>query len=157
MASHKLQKLEPRHKAAVRLRVEGKSNDVISERLGIAKTTIERWWGAPLIKEELERVLSDVDAAFAAKLAGAGLEAIDQLVGLMNMRSAEEGISNHQKLEVARELLDRVPQAVKTKDLPQDAPAAQQNMVNVFANMDDAQLAAYVAKWSAGEPDVIDA
>jgi AcrR family transcriptional regulator len=79
LAVKRLQRLNTQHKAACRLKVEGRTIDYISEHLGVAPRTLHVWFSDDLVKEEIERILGDVDDLFKRRLAESGFTALDEL------------------------------------------------------------------------------
>lgn len=102
-----LKKLEPKHLAAIRLRIVGKSNEFIAEELGVKERTLHEWWSMEIVKDEIDRQMETVEKEFATRLtAGAfhGLEALERIIS-----NPPEGISDDIYLKMLEMMLDRNP------------------------------------------------
>jgi hypothetical protein len=75
----RLLKLNTQHKAAARLRVEGRTNEQIAEDLGVAIRTLHVWFSDDLVKQEIRRLLERVEDVFVERKATAGLRALEEL------------------------------------------------------------------------------
>lgn len=153
-----LKNLEPRHMAAVRLRLEGKKNDEIARALGMQKRTLEVWFSDPLIKAEVDRQAARIEDVFVEKLAGAGMQALEVMLEVAQMPTADPTTTEHVKIEAAREIMDRTPALARIADRAQAAAAANQGggtgdaqLVQIFANMPDQQLAEFIQKWQVSD------
>lgn len=104
---HRLNKLGPQHHAAIRMRIEGVPTEEICDRLDVEKRTVYLWFSDPLVKAELVVQLQLVNAAFAERLATAGLVAFEQLRALAEA-PVQGPVSPELKLEVLRDILDRI-------------------------------------------------
>lgn len=71
--------LNLQHKAAARLKVEGKRNAYIAEELGVAVRTLHVWFSDDLMKAEIERLSERIDDIFTHTLATLGLRALNEL------------------------------------------------------------------------------
>lgn len=108
MSTKQLQKLEPRHRAAVRLKILGKRNDFIAEELGVQKRTLEVWFSDPIIKAELAEQLERVDLLFAERLVSSSMLGLDKLEELLQLQ-VNGTIDAETMLAIIRESLDRNP------------------------------------------------
>lgn len=144
-----LKKLEARHKAACRMRIEGKDNAYIAAALGMSKRTLEYWWCDDLIIDYLQTLATNVENEFAVQLATAGMTAVQELTRMLTLDDpADEAISYSQKLAVARELMDRTPALARVTDRPQDPSGGRDgdttNILQIIANMSNDDLADFV-------------
>jgi hypothetical protein len=112
--SQRLQKLGPRHHAAIRMRIAGSSSRDIQEELGVQLRTLYLWFGDPLVQAEIDRQLERISDLMAEKLAVSGLRALDELMRVLGKPDREPDVSDEMKLAVARELLDRCPWMAKS-------------------------------------------
>jgi hypothetical protein len=158
----KLKALDTRHKAACRMRIEGKKNDEIARDLNVSKRTLVVWFSDDLVKEYLEFLAENVEQAFAVELARGGMIAISELVRMIQMPDRDSDVSVHTKIELAREILSRLPGTATNHDrayMEQARTQAPQggsgdtNILNVIGQMDNRELAAFVnGGWQAGLP-----
>ena len=75
--SQRLQKLGPRHHAAIRMRIAGCSNRDIQEEIGVELRTLYLWFGDPLVQAEIDRQLERISGLLAERLAVSGLQVPD--------------------------------------------------------------------------------
>lgn len=145
----KLKHLEPRHKAACRMRIEGKDNDYISAALNISKRTLVCWWCDDLVLDYLDTLAQNVEREFAVQLATAGMVAVQELTSILQSEvDPEERITYSGKLAVARELMDRTPALAKVVDRSPVAPPGEgdtTNILQIIGNMSNEDLAAFVS------------
>lgn len=104
-----LKALQPRHLAAIRLRVAGRNNEFIAEQLGIQETTLHQWFSDSMVLQALETFQTDVNEKLAEKLADNALSGLDVLADLAKRDTMSGPISVEQKMQIAREMLDRNP------------------------------------------------
>jgi hypothetical protein len=145
--SKRLQELSPKHKAACRLRIEGKNNEYIAKEIGTTKRTLVQWWGDDQVKDYLQKLAENVEQEFAIQLARAGMKSIAALTEILDLdvNPGDNGVSPHTKLEVARELMDRLPGTARIGDRNRgNQGGGEGTQVNVFQNMTPEQLAAFV-------------
>lgn len=73
---HRLRELQPRHHAAIRMRIEGRSTEHTSRALAVRPRTLYIWFSDPLVKqalaEQLERSLEMPKARFPSGLSLVG-------------------------------------------------------------------------------------
>lgn len=147
-----LTKLNEKHKAACRLKIEGKSNAFISEQIGVKDETLVRWFSQDLVKNYMEDLAEAVEINFVEKLATVGAEAIDQLLELIKKPDRDSDISAQTKMDAIAMVLDRIPQTALNEQR-QAAPPGETNNNLIFANLDNNSLAAYIhGGWRAGLP-----
>jgi hypothetical protein len=146
-----LKKLGDSHKAACRLRIEGQKNEEIAKTLKISKRTLEIWFSDPLVKDYLQDIAANVEVAFAEKLATAGMTAIHQLTELVEKPDATTDITVSQKVQVAREILDRIPSLAPVRDRPLPQTGDINNYLAIFQGMGDQDLAALIQRWANGD------
>lgn len=149
-----LKALEPRHKAACRLRLQGKDNDFIAKELNVRKPTLYFWFSDPLVKEYLDDLAQNIEVEFAVEMARAGMVAIQELTGEVQKPSDQTTITTSQRVNVAREILDRLPSTARIADRPQVGGGGgdgDTNYTAIFANMDDQDLVAFINRWKAGD------
>ncbi len=129
------------------MRIEGKKNDYIAEALGMSKRTLVCWWCDELIVDYLHTLAQNVEREFAVQLATAGLTAVNELSRILQLGDAEEAPSFHQKLEIARDLMDRTPALAKVVDrqeVPGTSGGDTTNVLQIIGNMSNDDLASYV-------------
>lgn len=150
----RLEKLNHAHKAACRMRIEGKTNEEICKELRISKVTLHKWFSDDLVKEYIQDLAENVEQAFAEKLATGGMIALQALTDLVQKDDADTTIPAGTKVQVAREILDRLPGTARVVDRHLPAgPGGDTNYMAVFANMTDDDLANFIANWNnAGDP-----
>lgn len=83
--SHRLAKLNTQHRAAARLKVEGRSIAQISEALGVTPRTLHVWFSDQSVKDEVARLLERVEDVYIEKMATAGLAALSELTDFATM------------------------------------------------------------------------
>lgn len=146
-AVKRLEKLDARHKAACRLRLAGKDNDFISAELNVSKRTLMVWFSDDLVKEYLQDLAENVEQEFAVQLASAGMQAVGALTEMLQLDtlSVEGALPAETKLEIARELMDRLPATARVgrTDPAAMAPSGTNNTA-IFANMPNNELAAFL-------------
>lgn len=133
-----LKSLNQQHKAAARMKVEGKSQDYIHEQLGVTKRTLSKWFSDDLMKSYIGDLEQAVEANFADKLATAGMSALQSLVELVEKPDTDSTISANQKMLVAAEILDRLPETSRVRER-QQAPGAG-NQTLIFANKSNDEI-----------------
>jgi hypothetical protein len=74
-----LQKLNTQHRAAARLKAEGANIARIHEELGVAISTLHRWFSDHLMKAEVQRLQGRIEDVFVERKATAGLRALTEL------------------------------------------------------------------------------
>jgi hypothetical protein len=74
---HRLLELQPRHHAAIRMCIEGRSTEQISRALEVKPRTLYIWFSDPLVKRELAEQLQRFNEIFAERYAAVCLAAID--------------------------------------------------------------------------------
>lgn len=137
-----LKRLLPQHELAIRMRVEGQPNKNIERELGVKQRTLWRWFSDPLVKTAIKEYQEKISDVFAERMASMGVSALDTLHDLLT-ENHEGNITVHQKLEVIREILDRMPGLQKHPE--QGAGAAgtsiggNMNVLN-FGKMSDEDL-----------------
>lgn len=133
-----LAKLEPRHLAAIRLRIMGKDNDFICEQLNVKHRTLHDWFSQQIVKDQMAEMLDEVQSEFAAQIASGSFVALEGLVQMIQSPTAG-GVDADQKLAAIREYLDRNPATAKASGSGQMPPGS----INFnFSNMSDAELKA---------------
>lgn len=136
----RLTKLSPYHEIAIRMRLEGRPNEEIEEKLGVKERTLHKWFGEPIVKEAMAAQVSKINEVFAERMAGLGVSALD---AMMEMVTADHKgrLSPHQRLEVIREVLDRIPSTQKPgADIPGSPPVGI--AIHNYGNMSDEELRA---------------
>lgn len=103
-----LNKLSPYHEIAIRMRIEGRSNEEIQDKLGVKERTLHKWFSEPIIKEALEAQTQIINKLFQEKMAGLGTAALDAMLAMVS-EDHKGKLSPHQRLEVIRDVLDRLP------------------------------------------------
>lgn len=144
----KLTRLDPKHKAACRLKIEGKENVEIAKAVGAQKRTVEVWFSDDLVRDYLQRLAENVEQEFAVQLAGAGMQAVQSLVDMLNKPDRESDISDSGKMRAATEILDRLPgtSKVNERQVPITPPGGDvNNLTQIFANMPDSELANFLS------------
>lgn len=145
-----LAKLDYRHKAACRLRVGGKNNDEIARELGVQKRTLVTWFSDPLVKDYISDLAAAVETEFAVELATSGMKALDKLTDMLDTPDRDGDMSHAMKLQIATELLDRVPALARVESRAAIALASQRQggggnqTMNVFANMSNEELTRFL-------------
>lgn len=151
-----LKHLEARHKAACRLRIEGKNNAYIATALNMSKRTLECWWCDDLVVDYLQTLAENIEREFAFQLATAGMTAVQELTRILSLDDAEEAVSFHTKLEIARDLMDRTPALAKNGDRRTSEPVVGHegdttNILALIGNMSNEDLAGFVnGGWNKG-------
>lgn len=124
----RLTELGHNHKAACRLRIEGKDNATIAEALNVSKRTLELWFSDDLIKAYLQQLAENVEQEFAVNLARGGMIAIRELTDLVQKDLVEYHVVDGevrempvaptvtQKLTAINQLLDRLPGTASNRD-----------------------------------------
>jgi AcrR family transcriptional regulator len=105
---HRLQELQPRHHAAIRMRIEGRSTEQISRALEVKPRTLYIWFSDPLVKQALAEQLERFNEIFAERYAAACLAAIDAAVRVVN-QPVKTPPTEEMRLEYVKLLLDRHP------------------------------------------------
>lgn len=138
----RLDKLSPYHEIAIRMRIEGRSNEEIMERLGVKERTIHKWFSEPIVKEALEAQSKAINTLFNERMAGLGVASLDAMLAMVT-EDHKGKLSPHQRLEVIREVLDRIPGMQKVQE-PGAAPppVGVQINNNTYAGLSDAELEA---------------
>lgn len=138
------------HRAACRLRVEGKDNDFIAKELGVKKRTLYVWFSDPKIKKEITRLLETIDQIFTEKMAMLGNVAIDALAEII-AEGHDGKVSVGQRLNAIEQAMDRVSET--TARIPEDKPGPNTNVnIGMFSEMTDQQLVAQARQLA---PDVL--
>lgn len=83
--------LKPQQLAVIDLMLEGHTLNEIGKTIGAAKQTIWRWRQDPVFKEELERKRESRIPELRARVEGAGHQALDVLIEVMNDPTASCG------------------------------------------------------------------
>lgn len=140
----RLLSLDPRHKAAARMKIQGLSNTVIAETLNITMRTLVLWYSDDLVKEYLQQLAENVEQEFAIQLAQAGMQSVTELTRMLAMPDRDEALSANTKLQIAQDLMDRLPATARVRERGQQAmPSSGGNTNNtIIANMSDSELAA---------------
>lgn len=144
LVASKLTKLNQKHKAAARLKIEGRSNEFIAEQVDIKPETLIRWFSDELLKNYIDDLSAQVEINFAEKMATVGATALDQLLEMVQKPAADTDISDFTRLEVIREILDRLPQTARNTERGKQPPSGETNNTLVFANMPNDQLAGFL-------------
>jgi hypothetical protein len=150
MPAENLTKLDPRHKAAARLKAQGLSNKAIAAEIGCVSRTVDKWMSTDVMKIEVQRLMVKAEEQLLDRLTDAGLEAIQALTGLMDKPDAEPTISVPQKIDAANSLLDRLPNTARIRDRG-ESNSLHVHLPEIFQTMPDAELAAYLNRWRAGD------
>lgn len=137
------QKLTDVHKKAARMRLDGASNDDIAKECKVTKKRVMVWWCDDKMQDYLNELAQNVEQIFAEKLATAGMHALSTLTGILDKPSTDASASDHLKLEVARELMDRLPGTTRVRERHDPAKDIPQ-LVQIFAQMPDADLLHYI-------------
>lgn len=147
-------KLNAKHKAAVRLKIEGRSNAFICDQIGVADKTLRVWFSTDIVKKYMEDLADAVEVNFTEKLGTVGAEAIDQLLELIKKPDRDSDISAHTKMDAIAMVLDRIPQTATNQDRRQIAGGGgDTNNALVFANMTNESLAEFIhGGWRQGLP-----
>lgn len=155
----KLKSLSERHHAAIRLRVEGRPNREICAELSISPKTLHQWWSDDLVRKEISHKIERIDEVFTEKLAMAGTTALDTLTDILMKPSRDADVSDHLKMEVANNVLDRIESLVKIRDRVQVLGAGSTTINNnsyetTVAAMSDERLLEYVDQFAKHAGDV---
>lgn len=87
--SQRLDKLNLQHRAACRLKVEGKTIAHIAEELGVATRTLHVWFSDDLIKAELSRLHERIEDVWVQRRSEVGLRALDELMGFAEVNAVK--------------------------------------------------------------------
>lgn len=145
-----LQKLHPRHYAAIRLRIEGRPNSYICEQIGCKERVLHLWFSDPLVKAELARQMERVQEMFAERLVASAMSGLNAMEELLATPLRDPDVEYEVKLRAVESVLDRNPFTAR--------PAGQQGSpVNVYVgSLTDDQLRAKareLAQSIAGEAE----
>lgn len=120
---HKLKKLEPKHHIAVRLKVEGKTNDQIAKEIGVRRATVNSWMTQELIKEAIDSLQDRIGEVFAEKIASSGLQTLDVMKQMLEMpiRAPDgdgpaEYLTFDQRMQIIDRFLDRNPHTARVQN-----------------------------------------
>lgn len=143
--------LQANHRAAARLKAEGKSPTEIAAELSVKLRTVHLWFSDDQMKAHVNKLMDDADKELTRRMAVAGMHGIDALVGILNKQDAEADATDSMKLAAARELLDRTEATAKVADrAAANSGQVGNNYLQVFAQMGDEDLADFLKKWSNG-------
>ena len=158
----RLKKLNTQHKAACRLKAEGRSIKYISDELGVAVRTLHVWFSDDIVKEEVARLTDEVEHNFVQRLSQAGMQALDHLVEVatdasntaVDSQGRTRGIEWNTRLEMLNSILDRIPQGARIEHQAEAIAAANggenssiQVLISTFQSMPDEQLAGLFQEW----------
>lgn len=146
--------LQPNHHAAIRLKIEGKPPADIAVALGVKERSVHLWFSDDQIKAELQRQVEKINEVFVQRMAEVGMVGIHELLALARIPTGAEVLTAEMKLEVVREILDRLPQTAKVGAGKGQGPGGTQVFTGpvAVANMSDAQLLERAKELSAGVP-----
>jgi hypothetical protein len=142
-----LRSLAPIHEFAARMKMEGRTYTEIEEEIGVKRKTLYKWFSDPLVKQKMTDLLGKIDQAFAERMASTGMAAMDAMLEMVRADHKDQ-LSPHQRLEVAREIMDRLPQLQKSPP-PVEGESGhnifvggQQQIINPIKDMTDEELVA---------------
>ena len=135
------------------MRIDGQNNAAICSALKITDASLIRWWSDELMQDYLNTLAQNVEEAFAIQLATAGMKSVATLVAILDKPATDQTVSDHLKLEVARDLMDRLPGTARVRER-HDPSADIPQLLQVFMNMPDAQLLEFIN--SGGKPPAIE-
>lgn len=104
--ARQLQRLGPRHHAAIQMRLAGDSPAGIAESLGVRRQTVYLWFCDPLVKQAVEDGIARTDRIVAQELAINALHALALLRDIASREPADVAEARLQ-LDAVREMLDR--------------------------------------------------
>lgn len=125
------------------MKIQGLSNTEIAQTLNITMRTLVLWYSDDLVKEYLQQLAENVEQEFAIQLAQAGMQSVTELTRMLAMPDRDEALSANTKLEIAQDLMDRLPATTRVRERGGQPPQPQGNTNNtqIIANMSDSELA----------------
>jgi AcrR family transcriptional regulator len=154
--SQRLQALNSQHKAAARLKVEGKSIKLIAKELGVTTRTLHVWFSDETVKAEVRRLTERVDEIFVERLASSGLQALEKLTDIaieaprpVDPNGREIGMHDDERLKYLESILDRVDRTTKLKDRVAAGEGGDTNYQQIFMSMPDEKLAELMGVWAS--------
>jgi hypothetical protein len=145
--------LQPNHHAAIRLKIEGKAPADIAVALGVKERSVHLWFSDDQIKAELQRQVEKINEVFVQRMAEVGMVGVHELLALARIPTGAEVLTAEMKLEVVREILDRLPQTARVGVNKGGGGGTQVFTGPVaVANMTDEQLLKRAKELAAGVP-----
>lgn len=80
--------LQPNHKAAARMKVEGRRIDEIAVELKVQKRTLYLWFSDDKMKAYIAEMVRNIEDVFAERMATSGLRALEEMVSFASENAA---------------------------------------------------------------------
>lgn len=89
------------------MRLEGRPTRDICDALEIQARTLYIWFSDPLVKDELDRHLAQINELFAERIAGVAMQGLSAVADIA-AAPVDEPVSWETKLEAIRMILERL-------------------------------------------------